>query len=171
MIGIILAVLLLLVTIQSTFFFLSVLKVGFLEWIFFNGEMKKIFLFVFLGCMAFSQGTPTFFDAVLAIKDQSILKVNVGLEEAEATLDKEKIVEIDGILKDFYQKEPNSFIYPYLLSRLYYNGWANFFEKEESNKEIKRHLVISLEYAKESIKLNKDFSDSYRIAGDIYMEG
>jgi hypothetical protein len=64
-IGIILAVLLLLVTIQSTFFFLRVLKVKFIEWIVFNACAPSNITF-FIGFILF-----------LLLKDRTIIHMAI----------------------------------------------------------------------------------------------
>ncbi|HAW49611.1 TPA: hypothetical protein DCX16_01470 [bacterium] len=129
--------------------------------------IRLCFLFCFMASLALGE---TFSDLVLKgrIKEPYMIELSKKIEEIEVTLDEEKMVDIEAILKDYSSKEPDNFLWLYLLSRIHFS-FVNLFENVKVDDEkAKEYLEKALDDAKMAIKLESNFSDSYRIAADIY---
>jgi len=137
-------------------------------------------LFLLMNSLGFSEGKnivkeKNFSEIVLGdfFKDPSIRKINTLIEEAEATLDNDKLKEVERLIKLYIEKEPKNFLFYYFLSRVQFSLFTLFEERGDiirgsSPKKVGEFLDLSLQNAKKSINLNKNFSDAYRIASDIY---
>jgi len=90
------------------------------------------------------------------------------LEAIEATVEHGKINELESKVKVAINKKPSNFMFHYLMARVYIM-WGEYYDSIKTDKKkTKQSLEFALESAEESIRLKKDFSDSYRLAGDIY---
>lgn len=102
------------------------------------------------------------------LKDSLVNRINSLVETVEATLEEKKLVEVEKLIEDCIKKEPKNFLYYYFLARIHYS-WVNFFDSVKTDKKrVEEYLESSLKICKKSIKLNRRFSDSYRLAGDLY---
>ncbi|MDI6704061.1 MAG: tetratricopeptide repeat protein [bacterium] len=102
------------------------------------------------------------------LKDTLVNRINSLVEEVEATLDEKKLVEVGKLIEDCIEKEHENFLYYYFLARVHYSLVNLFNCVKGDKKRAERYLESSLKMCQKSIKLNKRFSDSYRLAGDIY---
>ncbi len=90
------------------------------------------------------------------------------IEQAGITLREADLMSAEEAIRTDLQREPRQPILKYLLARSYFN-WAIFYAELKEDKKLgKQSLEKALSAVKESIDLNDSFSDSYRLAGDIY---
>ncbi len=101
-------------------------------------------------------------------KDTLVNRINSLVEEVEATLEEKRLLEVEKLIKDCIEKEPKNFLYYYFWARIHYS-WVNLFDSVKIDRgKAQGYLESSLKICQRSIGLNREFSDSYRLAGDIY---
>jgi len=104
----------------------------------------------------------------IALESSEIEGMLNDLEAVESTGAHEKINELESKVEAAMNKEPGNFMFHYLMARVYIM-WGEYYDSIKiDKKKAKQSLEFALESAEESIRLKKDFSDSYRLAGDLY---
>lgn len=90
------------------------------------------------------------------------------LENIEATNSEPKIEELENKVKMTVKKEEKNFIFHYLLARVYFVKGGYYLDIKDDKEKGKEYFELALASVEKSIELKKDFSDSYRVAADIY---
>jgi len=102
-------------------------------------------------------------------KEEVIKTLYEHIERAEATLIESDIKEAEQSVNKTINLSIEPFILKYLQARVYYI-WGHYYLDKGNNKLAKDFIEKSLSFTEESIGLNGNFSDSQRLAGDIYGE-
>lgn len=101
------------------------------------------------------------------LNDDSIKKIYNLIYQAEVTLDEIDIKDAEDITTDIIKRRGDNFLLKYMLARIYYLS-GQYALNRDDKKLAKDFMERSLSIAKESMRLNGNFSDSKRLAADIY---
>lgn len=101
-------------------------------------------------------------------KEPLYLNIYDQVEKAEITALELDIQEADRALQEMLKKRPTDFILKYLLARVNL-AWGNFYiDIKQDKKRAKGFMEQALDLVEESITLHDEFSDAYRLSGDLY---
>jgi len=103
----------------------------------------------------------------LSSNDEKVQEMLIDLELIAATLDTKQMSEFEDKVRTLIKDKSKEFMVHYLVARGYTIG-AEYSDFKNDKKKAEEFLEKGLESVKKSIKLKGDFSDSHRLAGDLY---
>lgn len=102
------------------------------------------------------------------LKQPDIAEIIDALEKIEATYDESGMIVLEKKIQMVIENKKNNFIFYYFLARIYYVRGTYYLELKPDKKRARDYYELSLTNIEKAIKFKKDFSDSYRLAGDLY---
>jgi len=121
-------------------------------------------------CLGNQERDKNFSEIILGdiLKTPEVNKINSLVEEAEETVNIDKLKAAEISLKKKIEKGAQpKFLYYYFLARIYFS-FTNLYEQTQNKKMICNFLEKALPLCKKAIKDNRKFSDAHRLLSDIY---